>query len=82
MREQGSLGDLAQIEANGIVDEVRIESLKNIEIAFKILFRLFNVAGHCVWISSGTSTLSSLADSFGDQGVDLPNVKRLQRIAH
>jgi hypothetical protein len=82
VREERRLCDLAQVEADGIVDEVRVEALKNIQIPFEINFRLFDVAGHLRLDFFRNINLVFLTNRFGDQGIDLPNVIRLQRITH
>ena len=43
--QQRGFGNFAQVEPHRIVDEVGIEALKNIEIAFEIGFRL-DLVGH------------------------------------
>ena len=82
MGQQRSFGDLAQVEADRIIDEVGIESLKDIQISLEIVFRLLHLAGHLGLDFFGNVDLVVLADRLGNQGVDLPNVKGLQRITH
>ncbi len=80
--QQRSLGDLAEVEADRVVDEIGIESLKHIEIPFEIELRLLRVAGHLGLNFFRDIDFIFLTDRFGDQGVNLANIKRLQRITH
>lgn len=81
MGQERGLGDFAQIEPNGIVDEIGVQALEDIEVSFEVDLG-FDLPGELRLDLLGHVDLVLDADRFGDEGIDLANVIRLQRIAH
>jgi len=81
MSQQRRLGNLSEIEPHRVIDKIRVQSLQDVEISLEIDLGLdlprklrLDLFGHIDFVLD--------ADGFGDEGIDLPNVIGLQRVAH
>ena len=78
--QQRRLGDLPQVEAHRVVDEVGVEPLEDVEVPLEVRLRLLDGVGHL-----GLDFLGDVDLVIGpspDQFVDLVDVEGLHRIGH
>src|SRR5215212_5085940 len=80
VRQQRGLGDLQKVETDGIVYEVRIESLQDVEIPLDIGLRL-DLVGHLRLDLFGNVD-PLVGDATDDEVVNLVHPVGLNRIAH